>query len=227
MMAFRIHQYLFGLLSNYRKQHPNKLLPAVYSLVFYHGKTTPYPYSLSLQSCFDDPLNIMSEVLYQDIALVDINQLPDEVLKKQEWIGPVTSALKYIRQQEMAPFALDILASLQWSMDKYEAQEMLELLLNYLFSAGNIEDIDSFVESSIEQLSSPIRSEMMTFAEKMEERGIQKGKQEGILEGKQEGKIEGKQDIALRMLNEGVELAFISKVTDFSLADLKRLQEKN
>ena len=56
----------------------------------------------------------------------------------------------------------------------------------------------------------------------MEERGIQKGKQEG----KQEGKIEGKQDIALRMLNEGVELAFISKVTDLSLADLKGLQEK-
>jgi len=222
MMAFRIHQYLFGLLSNYRKQHPNKLLPAVYALVFYHGKTTPYPYSLSLQSCFDDPLNIMSEVLYQDIALVDINQLPDEVLKKQEWIGPVTSALKHIRQQEMAPFALDILASLQWSMDKYEAQEMLELLLNYLFNAGNIEDIDSFVESSIKQLSSPVRSEMMTFAEKMEERGIQKGMQKG----KQEGKIEGKQDIALRMLNEGVEIAFISKVTDLSLADLKRLQEK-
>ena len=59
----------------------------------------------------------------------------------------------------------------------------------------------------------------MTFAEKMEERGIQKGKQEGI--------TEGKQDIALKMLNEGVELAFISKVTDLSLADLKRLQEKH
>ena len=78
----------------------------------------------------------------------------------------------------------------------------------------------------------------MTFAEQMEERGIQKGmqqgKQEGILEGeakgKQEGKAkgieQGKQDIALRMLNEGVELAFIAKVTDLSLADLKRLQEK-
>ena len=230
MMAFRIHQYLFGLLSNYRKQYPNKLLPAVYPLVFYHGETTPYPYSLSLQSCFDDPLSIMSEVLYKDIALVDVNQLPDEVLKKQQWIGPVTSALKHIRQQEMAPFALEILASLQWSMEKYEAQEMLELLLKYLFNAGNIEDIDSFVESSLEQLSSPIRSEMMTFAEKMEERGIQKGKLEGILEGeargKQEGKIEGKKDIALRMINEGVELAFISKVTDLSLADLKRLQQR-
>ena len=51
----------------------------------------------------------------------------------------------------------------------------------------------------------------MTFAEKMEERGIE----------------QAKQDAALRMLNEGVELAFISKVTDFSLAELKRLQEKN
>ena len=79
----------------------------------------------------------------------------------------------------------------------------------------------------------------MTFAEKLEERGMQKGKLEGILEGeargKQEGKIEGKKegitegktDTALKMLNEGVELAFISKVTDFSLAELKRLQEKN
>ena len=50
----------------------------------------------------------------------------------------------------------------------------------------------------------------MTFAEQMEARGIE----------------QGKQDIALRMLNEGVELAFIAKVTDLSLADLKRLQEK-
>ena len=90
----------------------------------------------------------------------------------------------------------------------------------------------------------------MIFAEEMEERGIQKaklkrllkgmlegkarGKQEGKARGKQEGKIEGKKegiterktDTALKMLNEGVELAFISKVTDFSLAELKRLQEK-
>ena len=67
----------------------------------------------------------------------------------------------------------------------------------------------------------------MTFAEKLEERGMQKGKLEGILEGEARGKQEGKKDTALKMLNEGVELAFISKVTDFSLADLKHLQENN
>ena len=88
---------------------------------------------------------------------------------------------------------------------------MLTFFYIDLQNKGNIEYIDSFVESSIEQLSSPIRSKMMTFAEKLEERGIE----------------QSKRDIALRMLNEGVELAFISKVTDLSLADLERLQEKN
>jgi len=91
------------------------------------------------------------------------------------------------------------------------------------------------MESSIEQLPSPIRSEMMIFAEEMEERGIQKAKLKRLLKGMLEGKARGiqegieqaKQDAAQRMLNEGVELAFISKVTDLSLADLERLQEKN
>ena len=67
----------------------------------------------------------------------------------------------------------------------------------------------------------------MTFAEEMEERGIQKAKLEGKARGIQEGIEQAKQDAAQRMLNEGVELAFISKVTDLSLADLERLQEKN
>ena len=216
MMAFRIHQYLFGLLGNHRKQYPKKLLPAVYSLVFYHGKTTPYPYSLSLQDCFDDPLNIMSEVLYQDIALVDVNQLSDEALKQQEWIGPVTRALKHIRQQEMTPYALEILASLHWPMSKYEAKEMLCLLLNYLFREGNIRDIDSFIASSSEQLSSPIRSEMMTFAEQMEARGIQKGIEKGIEKGikkgiekgMQQGMQEGKLKGEIRLLEKQIKLKF-------------------
>jgi len=104
---------------------------------------------------------------------------------------------------------------------------MLTFFYIDLQNKGNIEYIDSFIESSIEQLSSPIRSEMMTFAEEMEERGIQKAKLEGKARGIQEGIEQAKQDAAQRMLNEGVELAFISRVTDLSLADLERLQEKN
>ena len=71
---------------------------------------------------------------------------------------------------------------------------MLTFFYIDLQNKGNIEDIDSFVESSIEQLSSPIRSEMMTFAEEMEERGIQKAKLKRLLKGMLEGKARGKQE---------------------------------
>ena len=93
-------KFIRAALQNHRKQQSKKLLPAVYTIVFYHGKETPYPYSLSLQDCFDDPLSIMSEVLYQPLPLIDANQLSDEALKKP-WIGPLLTAMKYIRQKDM------------------------------------------------------------------------------------------------------------------------------
>ena len=52
----------------------------------------------------------------------------------------------------------------------------------------------------------------MTFAEQMEERGIQKGMQKGILEGeakgKKEGKIEGKIEGEIRLLEKQIKLKF-------------------
>ena len=52
----------------------------------------------------------------------------------------------------------------------------------------------------------------MTFAEQMEERGIQKGKQEGIQQGKQEGILEGeakgKQKGEIRLLKKLIKLKF-------------------
>ena len=44
----------------------------------------------------------------------------------------------------------------------------------------------------------------MTFAEKMEERGMQKGMQKGKQQGKQEGKIEGE----IRLLKKLIKLKF-------------------
>ncbi len=63
LMPFRIFHYLFGFLNNHRKEHPKQPLPPVYTLLFYHGEVTPYPYSLDLLKCFDDPLKIMDDVL--------------------------------------------------------------------------------------------------------------------------------------------------------------------
>ena len=220
MLPFRVHHYLFGMLYGHRKQYPDRQLPAVYTLVFYHGEVTPYPYSLDIRDCFDDPQQLMRTVLYQPLPLIDINQLSDDALKQQQWVGPLARALKYIRERDMAPYAMDILGALPWPMEHTEAIELLELLLNYLLHVGNIEDIDGFIAAGAERLSGPVRSEIMTFAEKLEQRGIEKG----IRKGRQEGLQEGMKTVVLNMLKEGAEVPFIAKVTGLSAAEIEHLQ---
>ena len=212
MMPFRAHHYQFGLLQSYRKQNPNRLLPAVYTLVFYHGEATPYPYSLNLLDCFDDPLNVMEEVLYQPLPLIDVNQLSDEQLKQQQWVGPMALALKHIRERDMTPFALDILSALPWSLKDAEAMELLQLLVNYLLNVGNIEDITGVLDASTQRVPGRVRSEIVTAAEQLKDLGRQEGWQQCA------------EAVALTMLQEDADTAFVAKMTKLSEVDIERLR---
>ncbi|MEJ2415400.1 MAG: Rpn family recombination-promoting nuclease/putative transposase [Exilibacterium sp.] len=215
LLQLRVMQYLFGLLNSINRRQPGQLLPAVYTLVFYHGKETPYPYSLNLLDCFDDPLNIMDDVFQRPLSLIDVNQLSDEELLQQKWVGPVS--MKHIRAENITPYAMAIFEALtRWPLDHPETVELLKLLLNYLFNVGNISDVDAFIEVDMNRLSGPIRSEVMTIAEKLREKGMQ--------EGERKGEQKGLEKAALMMLREGVEMAFIAKVTSLSVADIERLQ---
>ena len=232
MMPFRVLHYLCGMLNSYMKQNPNTLLPAVYTLVFYHGEQTPYPYSLSLEDCFDDPLKLIPDMVTKPLRLIDVNQLSDKELKQQEWVGPMALAMKHIRQANLNPYAIDILASLPWALDSIQEREMLDLLLKYLLRGGNIKDVNVFMKQHAEQLSRPVRRAVMTAAEQLEaiglekgmQKGLEKGKQQGRQEGLQQGELEKAKDIALKMLNEGIDAAFISKITGLSSADIERLK---
>ena len=202
----------------------NSLLPAVYTLVFYHGAISPYPYSLNLLDCFDDPLGLMQEVLYHNLPLIDVNQLSDKQLKQQEWVGPMALALKHSRAQDITPYALDILASLPWHLKQTNTVELLQLLVRYLFAVGNIDDIDDFIEMSAEQLPDPVRSEIMTAAEKLKDLGRQEGIQKGIQTGIQKGRQESLETVALAMLHESADNAFVSRVTGLPATTIERLR---
>ncbi|MBC6414770.1 MAG: hypothetical protein GDA46_00005 [Bdellovibrionales bacterium] len=53
------------------------------------------------------------------------------------------------------------------------------------------------------------------------------GMQEGLQKGRQEGLQEGMQKIALNLLKEKVEIAFISKITGFSKEEIKKLKKNS
>jgi hypothetical protein len=121
-------------------------------------------------------------------------------------------AMKHIRQANLTPYAIDILASLPWALDSIKEREMLDLLLKYLLRGGYIKYINVFMKQHAEQLSRPVRRAVMTAAEQLEAIGLEKGE------------LKKANDIALKMLNEGIDTAFISKITDLSPADIERLK---
>ena len=57
-----------------------------------------------------------------------------------------------------------------------------------------------------------------------EKKGIKKGREEGIKKGREEGREEEKKEIALQMLQEGMEVALISKLTGLESKALEQLQ---
>jgi predicted transposase YdaD len=248
-MPVRIGHYLFSLLTKQLKQRqphstateskkvPRRLLTPVYALVFYHGQTSPYPYSLQLADCFNDPLKLMANLFQHPIALIDINQLPDDQLKQQQWIGIVARALKHIRAADISPYLLDLLQDCE-GLDDHSNQwlDFIRTLLHYAIGTGNVIDLEQLVESS-QQLPKPIGDTFMTIAEQLEARGIEKGKAQGITlgearglevgrhEGLELGRTETQKTTALNMLKESLPVDLVVKVTGLSQREVEVLQQ--
>ena len=214
-----MHHYLLNFLNSFRKQNPDKALPAVYAVVFYNGERSPYPYSFALQNCFDDPLGIMEEVLYYDLHLIDVNQLTDKELKQQEWVGPLALAMKHIRKKDLTDTALEILAAIPWPMNRCEEQELLKSLLDYLFSTGNIDDTKK-IFSAINQAQIPTRlmSELMNFEEAVKAMVVEECMEKGMQRVKRE--------TALKLLAEGSEIAFVHKITALPINEIEELKHQ-
>lgn len=225
LMPFRVFHYLFNLLYRLSKEdsddQPKDKLPAVYALVFYHGKQTPYPYSMNLLSCFDDPLGIMNKMFENDVALIDVNQVTDDELERQQLIGTVTSALKYSRVKDIAPHLLRLMKKIN-SMDlnhPLAVNSIKTLLANYMLGVGKIANVEQFVKD-VWQLPEPIRGELMTAAEQLEAIGEKKGLKKGL----EKGREEGREEVAINLLKEGTEPQFVARISGLELDVVLKLQ---
>ena len=214
-MPVRMGHYLFSLLTKQLKQQAKadkELLAPVYALVFYHGSQSPYPYSLNLADCFKDPLAIMERWFSEPLPLVDVQQLPDEALREQQWVGIVARALKHIRSTDISPHLLEWLEDCE-GLDDHSQQwlDFIRSLLHYALRAGNVVDIDELIEET-HRLPKPIGETFMTIAEQLEARGEARGKAEAL-------KI-----TALNLLKEGAEAQFVARVTALPLEQVQQLQ---
>ncbi len=223
-MAFRMMRYAIAAMYRLLKDE-NGPLPLVVPLLFYQGKTSPYPLSMNWLDMFALP-ELARRIYSEPFPLVDITVIPDDDIMQHRRIALLELLQKHIRQRDLM-ILLERLVTLISA--EYTTESQLNALLNYMVQRGHTDQPTVFYRELANRL--PQEESMMTLAEWFEEQGMQKGKQEGkqegMLEGKREGKREGKNEerrnIARRMLESGMSREAVAQITTLTDDEIEQI----
>ena len=216
LLPFRFLQYNVLLLEEHiaqRKRKDKKLpLPVIINLCLYSGKKTPYPYSVDIYDCFEDPVLARAE-MFKPLPLIDLGQMSEDDLKKHGTASLMELLLKQARYRTF----------LKWI--KEHAEEVRQLLETYYGISGiyyilGVESKHSSKEIlDILKAIAPNKQEnIMTAARQLEIRGEKKGMQQGIRVRNVE--------IAKNMLSYNEPKEKIQQFTGLSEAELAQLQSE-
>ncbi|WP_074013332.1 Rpn family recombination-promoting nuclease/putative transposase [Candidatus Sodalis sp. SoCistrobi] len=225
LMAFRLMRYAVAAMQRHLEQG-NDSLPVVIPLLFYHGTTSPYPYSTQWLDCFTDP-ELVESVYRQAFPLVDITAMPDDEILSHRRVALLELVQKHIRTRDMLELATDIARLLNlWAIPK----EQFRSLMYYIVGRGETSNTRQFLHTIAAQ-TQDYQEDVMTIAEQLRQEGEQKGIQKGIQLGEQKGRQEGLQEgeklaslkIAQHMLSSGLARDAVKQFTGLSDHELDDL----
>ena len=217
LLPFRFLQYNVELLKQHikqrKKEKEKKLpLPVIINLCLYSGKKTPYPYSVDIYDCFEDPVLARSE-MFKPLPIIDLGQMGEEELKQHGTAALMELLLKQARYRTF----------LKWI--KEHAEEVRQLLdeyygiggIHYILGVESKHSSDEIIEAilAIEPNKQP---NIMTALQQLEKKSEQRGMQQGI----QQEKLH----IAKNMLSSHEPKEKILQFTGLSEAELAQLQSE-
>lgn len=208
-MPLRLLRYALEAMQQHLEKG-NKSLPLVIPVLFYHGKATPYPYSMNWLHGFSDP-QLAQDIYTSSFPLADITVLDDDKIEKHRGIAMLEMMQKHIRERDLMVIA----EKLGRLMAKgYNSQEQLRASINYLLEAGETATPLLFVQTLIQY--SPEHEELlMTIAEQLRQEGIALGELRGIQKTLRQ--------VAQTMLNSGMDPLTVMKITGLAEDELKQL----
>lgn len=217
-MAFRLMRYAVAAMHRHLEAG-HKQLPLVIPVLFYTGKRSPYPYSTRWLDEFEDPS--LAENLYgSTFPLVDVTVIPDEEIMGHRSMAALTLLQKHIHQRDIATLT-DRLATLL--MADYLSSPQVTALIHYLLQAGESADSEAFVRELAQRV--PQHGDaLMTIAQQLEQKGIEKGIQLGEQRGIEKGRNEGKLEVARTMLQNGIDRNIVMKMTGLSEDELSQIR---
>ncbi|ADU68481.1 Rpn family recombination-promoting nuclease/putative transposase [Pantoea sp. At-9b] len=211
-MTLRMMRYTLAAIQRHLDEGHHDV-PLVIPILFYQGKTSPYPYSMNWLESFRNPV-LAKQIFCHSFPLVDVTVIPDEEIMAHRDVARLEMAHKIIRLRDILE-NIDPMATLL-ALD-YNDDLSIDVVF-YLLRYGNTDDREKIVKILI-QAKPQLEGKIMTIEEQWRQESRQEGRQEGRKEGRQEVMLE----LAQRMLREQFDLNTIMKLTGLSEGELRQL----
>ncbi|WP_131865065.1 Rpn family recombination-promoting nuclease/putative transposase [Biostraticola tofi] len=212
-MAFRLMRYSIAAMHQHLGQG-HSLLPVVIPLLFYHGSTSPYPYSNCWLNGFSDP-SLAALVYASDFPLIDITVIPDQEILTHRHVALLELVQKHIRTRDIAEIGHALGDLMRHQSLK---PEIFRALMYYIFERGFVSDHGQFLQAITER-TNVNQEDMMAIGPTLRECGRQEGLQEGLKEGRQEST----RFIAWQLMVNGVEREVIKRSTGLTEKELAQI----
>jgi predicted transposase/invertase (TIGR01784 family) len=232
-MPFRLAKYMLNIYDSHLRNNPkDRHLPFVYPLIFFTG-TGNYNAPLDLWSLFRDP-EFAKSIFMGPYRLIELQKIDDQELQSKLWSGVMSYVMKQVWSEEILPFIKAIKPLLEEIA--LENNDYIKSILIYIINKGESKEFDQVVEIFKQAVPEEKRSDIMTIADRLIEKGVQQGLQQGIHQGLQQGihqglhqgleqgLHQGLQRTAINMLHEGQPIDLIVRVTGLTAEEVKKLQ---
>jgi len=228
MLPFRMLKYMAAIMDQHLAKGKTEKLPIIYPLILYTGRK-PFNYSMDLFDLFGSQRDLAKTIFTTPYQLVDLTQVPDELLKQYLWFGTAALIAKHIQDEDILPTLKEIVKILKILEEKGE-EGYIYTVISYVVEAGEVGDKDAFVQTITQGLASLNEERVMTILEQFKpeiyNRGLEKGLQQGVQQGIEKGKLEALHSVAFNLLNLGINFEQVGQATGLSIKELEMLKKQ-
>lgn len=196
----------------------HETLPVVVPILFYHGTTRPYPYSMCWFDAFSDA-ELAKRIYTEPFPLVDITAVSDDAILTHRRVAILEFLQKHIRQRDLMLLTESLVKLLRAG---YTSDTQLRTALNYILQVGFTADKDAFFRELAKSV--PQQGEViMTLADELRQEGLEQGLEKGLQKGLQKGREEASFHIAQAMIASGIDSVQVLQLTGVSEEMLAKL----
>ena len=226
-MPLRLMRYMLEIISyDVKKQKENGIkeanivYPIIVPVILYNGQIS-YSYSTNFFDMYpSEHKDLAYEIMTNPFQLIDLNNIQDDKLRGHVW----ASILEFAMQSNTNNFRNDIdsiLKKLAVRLVEIESEidgdRLIESVVCYTLKVADMRGNNprECLETISKEFSEKNRSKIMTVADRLEEKGEIRGVEKTV------------KKTALKMLEEKAEIDFISRVTELSIDEIKKLKAEN